>query len=74
MIYARTTNDLDMSDHVDAPPSPSPSAERLFGGLDGYLIYGREQRRSMTERTDMLSEIDSRPPEAILGSESGEPD
>ena len=57
--------DLDMSDHVDALPITSPAAERLFGGDDGYQAYGRKQRRSMTDRTDTLSEIDSRPSKAI---------
>ena len=54
-----------MSDHVDALCITSPAAERLFGGDEGYQTYGREQRQSMTDRTDTVSEIDSRPSEAI---------
>ena len=57
--------DLDMSHDVGMPPITSPAAARLFGGDDGYQTYGREQRGSMTNTTDTLSEINSRPSEAI---------
>ena len=59
-------NDLDMSDHADALHITSPAAERLFGGIGGCQTYGRDQRRSMTNRTDVFSETDSRLSEAIL--------
>ena len=41
--------DLDVSDHVDAPRSSSESAERLFGGLDGYH---RDTIRPMAASSD----------------------
>ena len=54
----------------------SPAAERLFGGDAGYQTYGREQRGSMANKTDTLSEIDLRPCtiRGDPGSEGGEPD
>ena len=64
--------DLDMSAHVDALAIASPAAERLFGGMASWqlskfrlMTASSVQRRSMTDRTDTLSEIDSRPSEAI---------
>ena len=65
--------DLDFSNDADELTITSPAAERLLGGDDGYQTYGCEQRGSMTNRTDTLSEIDSRPSEAIPVKEVASP-
>ena len=65
--------DLDMSDHADELPITSPAAARLFGGIGGYQIYGREQRGSMTKGTVTFSDIDSRLYEATPFKEVASP-
>ena len=46
--------DLEMSEDDDEHAVTTPAAERLSGGEDGFQTYGREQRRSTTNTTDML--------------------
>ena len=65
--------DLDMGVDIDEHPVTTLAAERLFGGEDGFLTYGREQRGSMTNITETLPEIDSRASEAISVEEVASP-
>ena len=58
-------NNSDQADASSPSPRSSSPTERLFGDVGDYMTLGRDQRRSMTERTDTHSEFESRSPQAM---------
>ena len=52
--------DLELGEDDDERAVTTPAADRSFGGTESFKNYGREQRGSTTNITDMPPEIDSR--------------